>query len=219
MVNDIDLMGRFVNCYLDSPDYNINHYFYKEENDYESVRISLKENKDFPTTVSFESCKLDKLMSVPFIRDYFIKNKYAISFQKSKYIMLPIIFNNIYKGALGEVVGKLILEKMGYSLQDINDPLKFEKFDYVYKDIYFDFKFWGNNGEKLDVEYIAEKTQKVNAKFSFVINVLGNNTEETKHYGNVYVIPSLIDINTLEISQKAYELLRKVLGGKDGSSN
>lgn len=219
MVNDIDLMGRFVNCYLDSPDYNINYYFYKEENDYGSVRISLKENKDFPTTVSFESCKLDKLMSVPLLRDYFIKNEYAISFQKSKYIMLPIIFNNIYKGALGEVVGKLILEKMGYPLEDINDPLKFEKFDYVYKDIYFDFKFWGNNGEKLDIEYIAEKTQKVNAKFSFVINVLGNNTEETKHYGNVYVIPSLMDINTLEISPKAYELLRKVLGGKDGRGN
>ncbi len=219
MTNDIELMGIFANCYLDSPDYDVNYYFYKEENDFGSVKISLKESKDFPTKVSFESCKLDKLMSVRYIKEYFIKKEYAISFSKSKYIMLPIIFNNIYKGALGEVIGRLVLENMGYPLQEITDPLKFEKFDYVYNDIYFDFKFWGNNGEKLDVEYIADKSMKVQASSSFVINILGNNTEKTKQYDSVYIIPSLMDVNTLKINEKAYELLRKVLGGKNASCN
>ena len=42
-----------------------------------------------------------------------------------------LAWNNIYKGALGEVVGKYILEKnLGVSVKEIDDPALFELFDY-----------------------------------------------------------------------------------------
>ena len=53
----------------------------------------------------------------------------------------PCSVQNIYKGALGEVAGKFILEKeLGLILQEIEDPEKFESFDFVTDgDVFFDF--------------------------------------------------------------------------------
>ena len=53
-------------------------------------------------------------------------------------------YHNIYKGALGEVVGWLIFKNvMNVELKQILDSDVFEVFDYkVNDDIYVDFKHW-----------------------------------------------------------------------------
>lgn len=56
--------------------------------------------------------------------------------------MSPVLFHNIYKGALGEVCGEFILSReRGMKLKPINDPDRFEFFDFELNDgIYVDFK-------------------------------------------------------------------------------
>ena len=59
-------------------------------------------------------------------------------------MILPVVYQNIYKGALGEVAGKAILEANGIKLSEITDVTKFEKFDFCLmdnKDVYIDFTF------------------------------------------------------------------------------
>ena len=73
----------------------------------------------------------------------FEKHGYATSFVPNEFILTPPMFNNIYKGALGEVVGKYILEQYaGVTLQEI-PPEHFELFDYPRGNgVYVDFKLW-----------------------------------------------------------------------------
>ncbi len=79
--------------------------------------------------------------------------------------MSPVLFQNIYKGALGEVAGKFILEKeLGLILQEIEDPEKFESFDFVTDgDVFFDFKHWKWNMQVEESPMRAKVLKKLDA--------------------------------------------------------
>ena len=52
-------------------------------------------------------------------------------FEKNDYIMSPTLFNNIYKGALGEVVGRYLFWRvLNLKMEEISEPELFELFDY-----------------------------------------------------------------------------------------
>jgi len=152
---------------------------------------------------------LSSLMKCDLIRNHFIDKGYATSFEKNKYIMLPIIFNNIYKGALGEEVGSLLFKKMiGVELNEITDGKKFEKFDFEYNGYYVDFKHWQNTQySKVDLEKFLGKAELVGAKKAFIVNVLGTNSNPITEVGNLVIVQSLIDHNSGEINTEA---LRKI---------
>ncbi|BAT52372.1 hypothetical protein NOS3756_13070 [Nostoc sp. NIES-3756] len=88
------------------------------------------------------------------------------------------MFNNIYKGALGEVCGKHIFQNL------INIPLlelnvnEFELFDFkTEQNVYIDFKLWNDRvAVKANeiIEKICEKMEIVEAEKVFVINILGS---------------------------------------------
>ena len=65
----------------------------------------------FPSTVSEEEARLAQILSYPGLKEHFINRGWATEFGTGPYIMSPVLFQNIYKGALGEVAGKFILEK------------------------------------------------------------------------------------------------------------
>lgn len=69
---------------------------------------------------------------------------YALKFEMNEYLLSPVLFHNIYKGALGEVAGKFILNReLGIELSPITEPEYFEFFDYkLSADVYVDFKNW-----------------------------------------------------------------------------
>lgn len=204
--------NRFFSCYFSILNTLLDKYYYKQENDYGYVKIGLKQDSITSSEVSNEDCKIKKLMSIDFIRDKFIEKGYAIDFKQSNYIMLPVIYNNIYKGALGEVIGKIIIDYLGYELEEINEGNKFERFDYHYKNIYIDFKFWSNKGQNLDIEKVKEKAIEVSAEYAIVINILGNANESLKSSKNVIVIPALIDENNMTLNKNAINYLNKLLG-------
>jgi len=182
-----------------------NKYYYEFEscdNNLFNVNISY-EKKEKYVEVSEISCRLNILMKDKYLKDHFIKNGYKTSFENANYILIPCLFNNVYKGALGEECGKLLLKRYGIELDDIEELSKFEKFDFVKKGIYFDFKLWKESGYDLDYEHIRKKAKDVNAKYVFVINVIGDNSKIINEDENMILIPSLIDENTNEINKKA----------------
>ena len=55
------------------------------------------------------------------VRELFENNGYATRFKSGKYIMSQSLFQQVYKGALGEVVGRYIIEKaLGYGFRTVS---------------------------------------------------------------------------------------------------
>ena len=83
----------------------------------------------------------------------------------------PTLFNNIYRGALGEVVGKALFYRYAnVELQEITDDELFEKFDFVVPNssLYVDFKNWHESSYKeSDKEFIhiAKKAKDCGCNF------------------------------------------------------
>lgn len=131
---------------------------------------------------SAEKSRLSALMRIPELKSRFIERGFAVDFDKNDGVLLPSIFQNIYKGALGEVAGQIMLEDWGWKLNEIEDPLKFEKFDFCLKlapDIYIDFKNWTEKADSENyrnqlVTKSRDKLTAINGKKVFIINMVAD---------------------------------------------
>ena len=195
-----------------------NQYQYAQDYDYTSVIIDfstdaaafrkserLKRETDSETGVymmSEEASRLPAILKYPGMRDYFESHGFALRFETAEYMMSPPLFNNIYKGALGEVAGRFILKsELGIELSEIRDPKKFEFFDYeLSPGVYVDFKNWKfsyrQDREKTKRE-IRDKLEEIGGKRVYVVNIVGDEeyapTEQTD--AKIVEIPRLIDGN------------------------
>lgn len=165
--------------------------------------------------ISPSKCYLEKLLNIPYIRSCFEENNYALRWEKGKYMMSPILFNNIYKGALGEVAGKCIIENyFDIKLEEL-DQKYYELFDYHYKDVYIDFKYWNDFYELVDnqsyMEDVNKKKEEVCAKAVLIININARKGLRIKNDGDIIKVPSLFDLETLELNQNAFVVLSKYL--------
>lgn len=201
-----------------------NSYVYSQFSDFSDITIHLDEDKIAfinsdrrklkghldnlrPMTVSEEDSKLNIILKYPGMNAYFEKMGYATSFDKNDYIMCPIMFHNIYKGAIGEVAGKFILEaERKIQLTPITDPSKFEVFDFeLAPNVYVDFKNWklsfNPNREQL-MKKISDKLDAIGGKRAYIINVIAdpNMKSSTSLDGRIVEIPALIDENGCIIS-------------------
>lgn len=164
-------------------------YFYAQKGDFSEVILSFNQDKmQFaaslpeglsPSTVSEEEARLAQILLYPGLKEYFIHHGWATEFGTGPYIMSPVLFQNIYKGALGEVAGKFILEKeLGLPLQEIEDPAKFESFDFVADgEVFFDFKHWKWNmqvEERPMREKVLKKLDAVGGKRAFIVNLFSD---------------------------------------------
>jgi hypothetical protein len=115
--------------------------------------------------------------------------------------MSPVLFHNIYKGALGEAAGKFILEReRGIKLHAINDPDRFEFFDYEMRPgVYVDFKNWKFSylADRDTVKKeILRKLDTIGGKRVYIINIIGDPTgyvPTTPIDARIIEIPCLID--------------------------
>ena len=143
--------------YLDSRDgEKIDHYLYNADEaiDKPILYDYSDEKRKNSIRIDAQNSRLLSLVKIPAVKEVFKTNGYAMSFEKNDCIILPVVYQNIYKGALGEVAGKAILEHNGIRLKEICDTTKFEKFDFCLADdegIYIDFKNWSEN-DKVDRE-------------------------------------------------------------------
>lgn len=202
-------------------------YFYAQKGDFSEVILSCGQDKMqfaaslpeglFPSTVSEEEARLAQILSYPGLKEHFINRGWATEFGTGPYIMSPVLFQNIYKGALGEVAGKFILEKeLGLILQEIEDPEKFESFDFVTDgDVFFDFKHWKWNMQVEESPMRAKVLKKLDAvggKKAFIVNLFsdGVSRPSCSNDGRLIEVPGIL-LPTGQLDQPALDYIRRFL--------
>lgn len=164
--------------------------------------------------VSMNDCELPTMISVPCVEEYFDKNNYAKIWHPKQYIMSESLYKQIYLGALGEVVGKAILEfYTSWECQNIQDYTLYELFDFKMKNVYIDFKHWNTFQAKPDeqIKKIRQKLNKTKGEKAIIINIIkrGDHDVKISRDEDIITIPYLIDPSTNEIAQDMIERIKE----------
>lgn len=177
----------------------IRKYYYQHNSDYYSINQIAKDRFENAYEVSSEDANLKNLFETwPRLKELFIKNNYAIDFKEGDYILSPPLYNNIYKGALGEVCGKEIFEFFDIPLEELNAE-EHELFDFKVKGkpIYVDFKYWKDTTQFDAKEYHNKVAEKANGckdvRTILIANVRDTGFEEP-------IITRICNINIIELS-------------------
>lgn len=203
------------NFYIELPEAS-DRYWYKttDIDRFGGCRISFHEEPGY-VCVSAEGSKLSAIMQVDLLRKHFLKQGYAVDFTPQKYILCPIVYNNIYKGALGEYAGEKIMESIGHPLCEVrSDAYEFFDYEIRKKDeneetICIDFKNWhvgmGAGQNRQQLEHIASKAAAYGTGNVIIANLVSEGTfapytrsvnhlsEDGKvHTVKIHVIPALI---------------------------
>ena len=193
-LNEVSEIWRSIYLKLPKPN---NFYYYKRETDTD-IEVFFSEKKG-AYRLDEKSIRLPELMKVKLFHDLFLEKGWATSLSESEYMLTPPMFNDIYKGALGEVCGQCVFEKI------INIPLyelsinEFEVFDFkTENNVYIDFKFWSENFVKEaneELEKIHRKMQKIKAEKVLIINILASEDKkflpQEQQDGSIIEIPYL----------------------------
>lgn len=173
-----------------------NQYIYSQYSDFNDVtidfgsdkaafrnskRAKIKGNSDELAVyeMSEKESGLPVILSYPGMKAHFEEKGYALEFRMNEYLMSPVLFHNIYKGALGEVAGKFILSKeLGIELAPITEPEYFEFFDYMLSDdVYVDLKNWKftyvQDRDEIRKD-ILRKMDYIGAKRVYIINIVSD---------------------------------------------
>ena len=166
---------------FDSP---TNKYYYQQSGDFDKIERISEKRFDGACFVSQEDANLSSLFETrPQLKGLFIEKGYATEFKEGYYIMSPPLYQNIYKGALGEVCGKEIFEHFGMPLEELAED-EHELFDFKVagKPIYVDFKYWKETmrfDEKEYHEKVVEKASKCkDAEIVLIANVRDTGFDE-----------------------------------------
>ena len=203
------------NFYVELPERN-NVLYYNQRGDYSYNLVSFSSTQYHTQEVSQTDARLEQLMKIKGVKECFYKNGWATKFEPNDFIMTPAVYNNIYKGALGEVVGWFILKNvLQIKLKKIEDSDVFEVFDYkVNDDIYVDFKHWKETYDMPNLRLLDKinlKLAKCKAKSAFIINIIAEHKYDCRSIpvsnGTIYVVPSLYINENLNID--AVEFIRR----------
>lgn len=146
-----------------------------------SKRVKIKGNSDELAIyeMSEKESGLQAILRYPGMKVYFEEMGYALQFEMKEYLLSPVLFHNIYKGALGEIAGKFILNReLGIELLPITEPDYFEFFDYkMSEDVYVDFKNWKftyvQDRDEIRRD-ILRKLEAIGGKRVYIINVVSD---------------------------------------------
>ncbi|MCB2196985.1 MAG: hypothetical protein KQH79_14080 [Bacteroidetes bacterium] len=194
----------------------ISQYTYSTKDDFKTD-LQIFYNDKGENHVSKESARLDKIFKIPGVKDLFIKNEYATQFIPKEYIISPPLYRNIYLGALGEVVGKHILETYIPDIKLYDLPLAiYELFDFKVNDaIYVDFKYWKETtiiDNFRENERIKDKMQRVNAQNVIVINILAKiSSYEIQEKDGIIQIPYLWNFSKNRVNNNAINKINQIL--------
>ena len=192
-------------------------YSYKQNNKYDFEKIVMDTRHDLQQ-VSEAACDLPVILSIGYIAKMFDAQGYCKRFKQAQFIMCPSLFKQIYLGALGEVVGKCILEKeLGWDLQELDDPSFYEYFDFKLGNSYFDFKHWDDFfiDNNTYVQKVERKLAKIKGAKCFVINLVKRSEAPCKiNMGETVIqIPYLIDGEKGTLNDEAIEYIGELYDG------
>ena len=211
-------------CYEKLPDKykDNNFYFYTQEEDYREVEVSFV-NSNNKLNISEETAMLDVVKKTKELAECVEEHNICLEF-KYNYMMIPIAFNNLYKGAMGEVLGKFLIQKFCeidlYSF-NINNGDEYERFDYKTEDdnIYFDFKYYSQSTlerttQKSLIDNADKKLNNMGASKAIIVNIFAQIPDDkSRNYtvdGNVIIIPYLVDITDRNNPILDYKMLKAI---------
>ncbi len=197
---EFDEKGIAYNFYIKMPNQS-NRFYYTQEEDFNNIEVFFTPEKG-AWEASAESSKLSSLMKIDFLRKHFEKHSWATTFDNNEFIMSPPLFNNIYRGALGEVVGKVLFYRCAnVTLADIEENELFEKFDYRIPNtsIFVDFKNWHDSSYQdsdSQMAKIAKKAKECSCKCVIIANILTTSVYKIRKQRiddvDIIVIPALL---------------------------
>ena len=206
-INGVQPMSKYFFSVNDNSYRNIHVWFADEDSFRKSKQIIKDDNGRLVVhKCSEDDARLQTLLNIKGVREMFKKRGYAEHFQTKKYIMSPALYTNIYKGALGEVCGRYIIENStALKLKEIQDGRQFEFFDYEiedYPNVYIDFKHWKissapyNDKDAIMTE-IRRKMDKIGAQRVYVIGILKDSESIANASSDeqIITIPYLVDKN------------------------
>lgn len=209
------------NMYVDAP--GISRYWYTSgDGDFNKLSIFLSKPSVPCEEVSEISARLDELMSVPEFRKLFESKGYATGFINARFVLSPPLFKNIYKGAIGEVVGDFVLNEWGFRPAEMPKEY-YEMFDAIISEgSYIDYKYWSSSGftnEDEQVNHIFGKLRSVRGRVAIIANVLRrkeDNSEISTYREDgmtIITIPWLIEIagNTASHNTEAIEVIGRAI--------
>ena len=210
---NVEYNSQYQLVYMCAPG-EITSYSYEQEGDY-NKNINIKFDGSLPQKMSEDEVHLKEIMQIPGVKELFEKHGYATSFVPNEFILTPPMFNNIYKGALGEVVGKYILEQYaGVTLQEMS-PEHFELFDYTLDNgVYVDFKLWKETmtvSAEEEKKNIQAKLDKCGGKRAVIINIMLDHNMQITSSGNgrIIEIPYLYRLDRKEIGIEIIEKINR----------
>ena len=198
------------------------HVWFEDEDSFRKSKQIIKDDNGRLVVhkCSEDDARLQILLNIKGIREMFQKRGYAEHFQTKKYIMSPALYTNIYKGALGEVCGRYIIENStSLRLEEIQNGNQFEYFDYRiegYPNVYIDFKHWKissapYNDKDAIMREIRRKMDKIGAQRVYIIGIL----KDSESIANVsaderiITIPYLVDEN-VKIAHDMLKCIKEV---------
>lgn len=206
-------------------DYAATSYHVTRESEKYLFSMDGKGNEEISSVAS----GLPAVLKYPGMREYFIKNQWAVSWNSNEYVVNPVQFDN-YKGILGEVAGKYIVEKI-WSKKLRKLPLKiYELFDFkIDENVFVDFKNW-HAPHQIDVvverKQVISKLNEVKTRIEnndcrvIIINIIKPQMDQmfvptTFANGCVMEVPFLIDQSgKIALSEQQLRLVGDFLNGK-----
>ena len=220
-INGLQPLSKYLFSVNNNSYRNIHVWFADEDSFRKSKQIIKDENGRLVVhKCNEDDARLQMLLNIKGIRELFQKRGYAEHFQTKKYIMSPALYTNIYKGALGEVCGRYIIENStSLKLKEIQDGNQFEYFDYRiedYPNVYIDFKHWKissapyNDKDAIMTE-IRSKMDKIGAQRVYIIGILKDSESIANISADerIVTIPYLVDENA-KIARNMLKFIKEV---------
>lgn len=189
-------------------------YYYSQTDDFNLIETISEEYFNHANCVSTQEVNLSTILSkFNKLSELFDKQGYAKDFAPNYYIMSPPLYQNIYKGALGEAIGKEIFNHFGIPLEELDND-EYEMFDFKVKDrpIYVDFKYWKESARFTAKDYYEKVKTKVE-KCDDVRTVIIANVRDTDN-DHISTTPcgtfNIIELSLICKSQLSVEAAKKI---------
>ena len=193
---------------------SVTQYYYSQTEDFDFIQTVSENNFTGANCVSAQDANLTTVLSnFKLLSELFGKQGYVKEFAPNDYIMSPPLYQNIYKGALGEAIGKEIFNYFGIPLEELDND-EYELFDFKVKDrpIYVDFKYWKESARFNSVDYYEKVKTKV-AKCDNVQTVIIANVRDTDN-DNINTTPcgsfEIIELSLICNSQLSKKAAKKI---------
>lgn len=200
--------------YIAHPDgLAIDQYHYSSKDDFKND-LDIYFDQSVGKAISAEAALLPQLMQIPVIEALFREKHYCAGFAPDEYILSPPLFQNIYLGALGEVIGSRILQEYGLNCRPL-EAGEYELFDAkLSDDIYLDFKFWGTHtrvAAESQLTKIKAKMDQVGARKVLIINIVhpGAGYQPIAGQDGIIEVPGLLDLEQGQIIPSALKFIHQ----------